>query len=203
MAFQRVPNTVEIDVNYTQNNEPLQNTFYARFGGAYAQANLASLAAAVGVHVVATWLPLQTFDCGYVSTDVIGLNAINDFTATDNVGVGPGTALGEGLPNSVTLSIKKSSPFSGRSARGRIYWIGIPSDELDVNENFIDLAYSVSVVAAVDGLRPVIDGVFLWEPVLVSRFTLGAKRVEGVTFDWIDSSAVNNGVDTQRGRLTT
>ena len=202
MAFQQVPNTAEINVNYTQNDEQMQNTFYALFGGTYAQANLAALADAIDLYIASDWLPLQTLDCGYTNTTVIGLHSINDFVAEANLSAGPGEDLARGNPNSVTMAVKKSSPFTGRSARGRIYWMGIPIDKISANENFINLAYAVDVVAAVDGLRAVIEGVFLWEPVLVSRFTGGAKRATGVTFDWIDTSTVNTGVDTQRGRLT-
>ena len=202
MAFQKVVNTAEINVNYIQNLETLQNTFYARFGGAYALANLVTLAFAVDTLVATNWLPLQTLDCSYVSTDVMGLNAENDFTATDNGGAGPGTDLATGLPNNVTVSIKKSSGLSGRSARGRNYWIGTPRDKLDTNENFLTFAYGTFIEDAIDDVRGVINAQFNWEAVLVSRFQGGAKRSEGVTFPWVASTLVNLAIDSQRGRLS-
>ncbi|KKL06102.1 hypothetical protein LCGC14_2599380 [marine sediment metagenome] len=202
MAFQRVENTVEIDVNYTQNGEPLQNTFYARFGGAYSLSNLVALAAAVDAHISTIWLPLQTGSCDYASTDVIGLNAENDFFASNNNGAGPGTDLSEGLPNNATVSIKKSSGLSGRSARGRNFWIGTPTNKLASNENFLDFSYGTFIEDALDGVRGVIDAEFNWDAVLVSRFQGGAKRPEGVTFPWLSSTLVNLAMDSQRGRLS-
>lgn len=202
MAFQRVPNTAEIDVMYQQNVETVQNTFYARFGGAYSQANLDALAAAIDATVAAQWLPLQTLDCSFLNVEVKGLNAENDFVAATPLLSRPGLDVGEGLPNNVTVAVKKSSAFTGRSARGRTYWIGAPANKLDGIENFFGPLYMTSVGLAVDFVRAAINGAFNWQAVLVSRFTGGAKRPEGVTFDWLTSGAVNNAVDSQRGRLS-
>jgi len=202
MAFQRVPNTVEIDIIYSYNGELVQNVFYAEFGGAYAQANLQSLADEVDITVDALWLPVQPVEAVYLRTEVRGLNIENDFTATQNLNTGPGLDISSALPNNVTFSIKRISPFSGRSARGRTYWIGISEDKLKpADENRIIAADVTAMVAALDAMRAEINTVFQWTAVIVSRFTGGVKRAEGVTFDWIGTVAVDDIIDTRRGRL--
>jgi len=202
MAFQKVTNTAEINVIYTLNAEPVQNVFYAKFGGAYALANLQALADEVDLAVAANWLALQPVEASYVRTEVRGLTVENDFFASTSASAGPGTDLSATLPNQVTLSIKRASGLTGRSARGRTYWIGIPRDKAQaVDENRITLAYRTLVVAAIEQIRIRIGTVFLWDPVIVSRISGGVKRPEGVTFGWLSSTVVDDIFDTQRDRL--
>lgn len=202
MAFQPVVDTVEIDIIYDMNLEIVQNSFYASIAGGYVQADLDLLSAAIGVTVVANWLPAQNADAIYLRTEVRGLALENDIVSINSVGAGPGLLGGVPLPNNVTLAVKKSSGFTGRSARGRTYWIGMPQNKLEVaNENQVIAAYVVDIINAVDAIRLSIIAATSWVPVLVSRFAGGAQRTSGVTFPWIDTTNVNSVVDTLRGRL--
>lgn len=203
MAFQRVPNTVQVSIVYLQNGETMINTFYGTFIGSYTQADLDLLALNVDLTVTNFWRPLQTLDTTYVRTEVKGLDAENDFVAENNDSSGVGGDASGGLPNSVTLSIKKSSGLSGRSARGRIYWMGIPSNKLQSNENFVSASYITAVEDAVDLIRDAIDTTSSFEATLVSRFSNGVQRVLGVTFNWTSTTCVDQVVDTQRGRLSS
>lgn len=202
MAFQPVVDTVEIDMIFTQNGQVAQNVFYARLPGGYAISDLLSLAAAVDVQWQGTWRAQQVDEVVYVRTEVRGLAVENDLLAIDGTSTNPGTHAGAAMPNNVTIAIKKQSGLTGRSARGRTYWIGVPHVELTLaDENVIQAAYSASIIASVDSIRNAISSVGLWEPVLVSRFSNGAKRASGVTFPWVSTSIVNNVCDSQRGRL--
>ena len=202
MAFQAVENTVEINVIFTLNGELVQNVFYAKFGGVYALANLQSLADAVGTHIGSNWLPLQAAEVDFLRTEVRGLTVENDLFATSTDGAGPGEDIVEAYPNNVTFSVKKTSGFTGRSARGRLYWIGIPQDKTSApDENHLTDAYRDDVVDAIDDVRVVINATFNWDAVLVSRFTGGAKRTDGVTFPWQGTVAVDKRIDTMRNRL--
>jgi hypothetical protein len=203
MAFQRVPNTAEIDVIYTLNAITVQNVFYAEFAAGYALADLQTLADAIDLNLAASWLPDQPPEALYDRTEVRGLNAEFDFAVTQNANAGPGTHVSSTLPNNVTLSIKKISGLTGRSARGRTYWIGIPENQMLVgDENQLQPAYVDLVVADVDFVRQRINLQAGWAAVLVSRFAGGEKRAEGITFPWTGSVAVNTRVDTQRARLS-
>lgn len=202
MAFQPVPDTVEVDILYTQLGEAVQNVLYAEIPGGYTQADLVVLAAVIDAQVQGTWKSQQVVDSVYVRTEVRGLAVVNDITAMDNSNAGPGVKVGASLPNNCTLVVKKSSGQTGRSARGRLYWIGVARGELEPNDDNLFLAaYVTAVVAAVDSMRTAIIGAPNWNPVLVSRFTAGAARPFGIRFPWLASSAVDNRVDTQRNRL--
>lgn len=203
MAFQKVVDTAQISVIYTYNGEPAQNVFYAEHAGGYLLADLVALADQIDANVGLTWLPDQPAQASYVRTEVRGLAVENDLLVINNDTAGSGGDAGEALPGNVTFSIKKSSPFTGRSARGRTFWIGIPRSRLEVaDRNELTALYVSEIVANVDLIRSQTNIVPGWQAVLVSRFTEGAKRSEGVTFDWVSSSAVDLVVDTNRGRLS-
>lgn len=201
MAFQAVPDTAEITVVCRQNIENITNTFHAKLVGGYDLADLITLAAAVDVAVATFWLPIMTLDCIYLRTEVRGLAVENDLAVETEASAGPGLDAVEGLPNSVTLSIKKTSGLTGRSARGRLYFMGLPSNDLSTNENQWAQATVDAVVAAVEAMRIAIVTT-PWVPVIVSRFTAGLPRAVGVTFSWLANVAVNINVDSQRNRLS-
>lgn len=202
MAFQAVPDTAQIDMVYTLNGEPAQNSFYARLQGGYGLADLQALADVIDAVFLTTFVTEQPAESIYLRTDVRGLASENDLVATQNAGTGAGTHPSSALPNNVTFSIKKSSPFTGRSARGRTFWIGVPNNEvLGTDDNLVTQTWADQVVADIDFVRTQTETVGVWEAVLVSRFANGAKRAMGVTFPWVTTSAVNLVVDTNRGRL--
>lgn len=202
MAFQPVVDTVEIDILYTLNGETAQNVLYAELPGGYILADLVALAAQIDVQVNGTWKPQQPPEAVYVRTEVRGLAVPNDLIATDNTNAGAGTFGASTLPNNVTFVVKKESGLTGRSARGRLYWIGIPFTQMQAaDENRLVAAYVTAVVAAVDSQRTGILAVGAWLPVLVSRFAEGIPRTTGLTFNWVSSTNVDDRVDTQRNRL--
>lgn len=202
MAFQAVPDTVEIAINYTWEAVPVQNTLHALFAGNYTLADLQALADAVEAEVVSGWLPLQINSLLLTGIEVRGLDQENDLLVENVVANTPGTINIEGVPNSVSLSIKKGSGLTGRSARGRLYWLGM---NINANEpadpNFWTSAQVNSVVAAVEAMRTEINAVSGWTAVIVSRFNNNAQREVGVTFEWLTTSAVTNRVASRRDRL--
>ena len=201
MAFQPVPNTAEVTVVFEQNLRAITNTFHAEKLGGYSAADISTLANLVDSLVASELLPIITLDCAYKFTEVRGLAVENDLADTDGTNAGPGLIAVEGLPNNVTLSLKKASAFTGRSARGRWYFCGLSVNALEANENQWN---QVSVDAAVIGVEGIRLGVAAgpWTPVVVSRFTNNAPRPFGITFDWILTVAVDRFVDSQRNRLT-
>lgn len=203
MVFQAVPDTVEINLIFTQNDVIVQNVFYALHPGGYNLLAISALAAAIDAQWQGTWRDQQPDEVVYLRTEVRGLAFENDIMAVNNDSTNPGTHVGDAMPNNVTFSLKKVSGLTGRSARGRTYWIGVPRTELTAaDENIVESAYVAEMVTSVDSIRGAINGQGTWEAVLVSRFSGGVQRAEGVTFDWIDTVSVDNRIDTQRGRLS-
>lgn len=201
MAFQAVPDTAEIVIKYNLSLEPMFNVLHARRVGGYTILALQELADAMDLSVAAEWLPIQTDQAVYQEVVVRGLAVENDLEAMANLSAGPGLKLSTGQPGNVTLSVKKSSGFTGRSARGRLYWIGMPRDNLSTNANVIKALDRTAIVDGVEGLRVDILATS-WLPVIVSRFTGGVKRPTGITFDWTTTSSVDDNIDSNRRRLT-
>jgi hypothetical protein len=202
MAFQPVEDTVEIDMIFTYNGVTAQNVFYAELPSGYNLTDLEDLAAQVDVNWQGNWRTEQPSEVQYLRTEVRGLAVINDLFVSDDTSSNAGTHIGDALPNNVTFAIKKESGQTGRSARGRTYWIGIPADEItEEDENQLEDAFIALIVANVDSVRTSIAAVQGWNPVLVSRFTGGAQRAEGKTFPWLATSNVGTRIDTQRRRL--
>ncbi len=201
MAFQPVPDTAEVTLVFTQNLETITNTFHIEKPGGYTQADINLVADLIDSLTATNLLPIMTQDAIYQQTEVRGLANENDLIAIDGTNGGPGQVLTEGLPNSVTLSCKKLSPFTGRSARGRLYFIGLPNNDLDTNENQVKQTAADSIIIAIEAIR---NGVLSgpWTPVIVSRFTNNLERPFGITFDWVNTTFVDRNVDSQRGRLT-
>ncbi len=201
MAFQPVPDTAEVTIVMAQNLETITNTFHAEKPGGYTLAEISALANLVDGAFATNFLPIMTLDNTYLRTEVRGLAMENDLFDADGTNSGMGQVLVEGLPNNCTLSLKKASGFTGRSARGRWYFCGFSVNALENNENQGKLPDADNAVIAIEALRfAVLAGP--WTPVIVSRFTGGLPRAVGVTFDWISTSHVNVNVDSQRGRLT-
>lgn len=202
MAFQKVVDTAEIDMIFSQNGVTVQNTFYAKLPGGYTLTDLEAMADRIDSQWNSTWKVRQNADTTYLRTEVRGLAEENDHVATDSTSTGPGTHIGGALPNNATFAIKKESGLTGRSARGRCYWIGLAASELtSADENELESVYVALLVAAVDDIREAIETVGTWEAVLVSRFANGVARSEGKTFEWNSSSNVDARIDTQRRRL--
>lgn len=200
MAFQSVPETAEIVIKYLGNTQNMVTVLQARLPGGYALVDLIALAAAVDAAVATSWLPIQTLDVTYIDTTVRGLEFINDQETANGSSSGPGASVNTGLPGNVTHSIKKSTGLTGRSARGRVFWIGMPRNVLQINENLLTIADSQAIEDAVDAMRVAIAAT-IWTPVVVSRFLDKLPRTTGATFTWIASQAVDINVDSQRRRL--
>lgn len=203
MAFQAVPNTVEIDMIFTMNGVPAQNVFYAEMAGGYLLADLVALATQIDLNWQGNWRSEQPPEVSYIRTEVRGLAVPNDLQALNNVSANPGINASPVMPGNVTFAIKKESGLTGRSARGRTYWIGIPQNTVTAaDENQLAAAYTASIVGDVDTVRTSIAAVGTWLPVLVSRFSGGVPRATGITFPWISTTNVGTRIDTQRRRLS-
>jgi len=200
MVFQPVLDAAEAVITYNSHNKQVKNVLHAVQPGGYNLTSLTALANAVDVAVAANFLPEQTADVDYASTLVRGLEFENDQEVLITTSAGPGLIAAQVGPGNVTLAVKKSSALTGRSARGRLFWIGMSELALEVNSNFVFQSAVDDIVAAVEAVRIAINAT-VWTAVIVSRFTGGVKRATGIPFDWLTTSVVDREVDSQRRRL--
>lgn len=201
MVFQSVPETVEITVNAAIHGRNVQNTYHARRVGGYVLSDLENLAADVAVLVDEVMKPAWSTDTVFGSVEVRGLANENDFLVVDTSEAGAGTAAGAALPNNVAFAVRRLSGFTGRSARGRVFWYGLNANALSTAESVVTPTWRGIMVSAVDSVRELIASLSPWTPVIVSRYSGGEQRELGITFSWITTSSFSDRVDTQRGRL--
>ena len=200
MAFQAVPDVAEIVIEFLGNTVVSKNVLHAEKPGGYTLGDLQVLADIVDGNVGAAWLDEMSIAYAYVQVLVRGLAFENDQEATQNVSAGPGRQISAALPGNVTFAVKKTSGFTGRSARGRLFWIGLAQTHLSTNENILDPGAVIAIVDNLSSMRGSI-ATTVWTPVIVSRFADLVKRPVGITFPWIGESAVDSSVDSMRPRL--
>lgn len=203
MAFQPVPDTVEIQARYTLGGESLMNTYHAEKPGGYSQADIDALANVIDSIAVPTLLADQSVHINYVETYVRGLAALNDIDSLNSANAGLGGQAVQSLTATTAFCVQKLTGMTGRSARGRVYVAGVPVSYLETggpNVGLITTSAAAALKDGVDYFRQTIAALSTWVPVIVSRRSGGAQRATGVTFEWITTSYVDRVLDQRRSR---
>jgi len=199
MAFIPAPNGAMVKVYGDMFGETVITTFPFRFNDEPVIENLEFLAGKIDDWMNDSWLPIVGAQYSYVRTTVIGLSFEEDLFTEITLSAGNGADMGDPLPNNVTLSVKRSSGLTGRSARGRVYVPGITSTMLSA-PNVIDSTFSDAFAAA---LNLLVDPTFAtdWQHVIWSYQHNGAPRSEAFPYGIDLYVAVNLVLDSQRRRL--
>jgi hypothetical protein len=199
MPFQSVPNTVEIVIQGEISGQPIANVVGATRTGGYSQADIDLLATDVDAWVASDYLPLVSNSVTYNQTHVRGLNAIIDLESVDASGVGPGTASGSGMPANASFVVTLRTGRTGRSARGRFYMWPYSSAALQTSQT-VTTVYANAAADALSNLLTTITGAG-FQPVIISRRSLGAVRPVGITTPITQAQSRNVDVDSMRHRL--
>jgi hypothetical protein len=199
MPFLSVPDTVEVVINGDISGQPIANVVGAGHVGAYVQADLDNLAAAVDGWVASDYLPLVSASVNYVSTHVRGLTNIIDLESTDTTSAGPGTASGGGMPANASFVVTLRTGHTGRSARGRFYMWPYSTSALLTSQT-VTTTYSNAAQAALIALSGVIATAG-FQMVIISRRSNNVPRLVGVTTPVTDIESRNQAVDSMRHRL--
>lgn len=102
------------------------------------------------------------------------------------------------LPANTTIVISHRTGLTGRSARGRTYFIGL--NEGQVNGNYVSGPTATNLNNAFAQLGQDLRDAGLALAVL-SRFSGGVARPLAVAFEVVSSLLLDNRIDTQRRRL--
>lgn len=201
MALPTVPATVKLSWFYTMNGEPAMNrihvsvastlptagdcTTLAQAGSAWWQANVKAL-------VPSTFILREV--------NAVSIAEVNGPQGTATAGLPmPGTNAGVSLPNNVSFAVSLRTGLTGRSARGRWFWGGLTEDQVTLNS--VTAPTVALIVGAIDTLISTIQGLSA-QVVIVSYFANKVLRPGGpVKFIVTDALAVDDIVDSQRGRL--
>jgi hypothetical protein len=198
MAFVPIPNAAQLEFIYQWDGQIVENVLTYKILVDVTAANLQVLTTAAIAWWSANLKPLQSNQAALLTVKATDLSSqtgpvVEDTTGLPIVGTG-GTA---SVPNNVSIAVKLITANRGRSYRGRIYHIGLPTST--VTGNTVAGATRTSLrnawlAALTLGTAPI------WTLAVGSRYTANAPRVTGIATTVTDIS-VNSVVDSQRRRL--
>jgi hypothetical protein len=200
MASVLVSDAIQLNVVGTYFGETVETTLYFGADGGYLPEDFFNLGNAMATWVGETWAGQFSHD--YTPTHV---HLIELGTRTGHVYDVPVTVTAEqddhaGLPGNVSLSIKRSTGYAGRSNRGRIYLVGLA--ENDVVGNMVDVGFADAKVDQLNGLDAYLAGLAIpLVQIVVSRINVGGLEPHGTWKLLLEWSVVDYRADSQRRRL--
>lgn len=203
MAFIPVPKTAICHVVGELYGQIIENTLTFAFDDDPLASQVAQLAASVGQWAVAELCQVLGAEYTYLRTEAQSMVSESSPAYTDTVGTGTTGADLEGAcaPGGTCAAVSFRTALGGRSYRGRNYVSGIPTERIVGNQ--VDSGYATSLVDAYEALMSYItDDLPDAVHVVVSKYTLGAPRVTGITTPILTYLMTNRDIDSQRRRLT-
>jgi hypothetical protein len=199
MAFIPAENTAKMELVFTDQGETVENVFHVLLDHQPDKDDLTLIAIAMR-----DWwdVELQGLVTGSVSlVRILGRDlTVEDGQAIEFTAGLPLVGGGAGpLPNNVTVVVKWSTGFAGRSFRGRTYHVGLPGNQLDTNTNSITAAHGIALDTAYELLIDAMQSSG-WSLVVASFFHDGAPRAAAVLTP-IEAAFINLDIDSQRRRL--
>jgi len=202
MPFQPVPDVIEVFVEYRMPSTALVGN---RYMVRDLQAGITGARVSDCLDVFQAWANL-TATRGQIASDVnlvrlngrdltIEIGSVEDRTISPPV---PGTAAGTALPAHTTIALSLRTGLAGRSARGRLYYVGL--SEGMVGTDFLASANATAILGNFNILRAnLLAADFAWS--VVQRVSNGIPLSNGVDRQITDLLFVDLRVDTQRRRL--
>jgi len=194
-----VPNTVEARLNYATGGGVAQNVLNFTFDHAPTIGDLTQLGVDLSAWFGADMAPLMNSGVSLQSIVLTDLTVENGAQIEYTTGMPIGGSGGSSMPDNVTLAVKHTTAFRGRSYRGRTYLVGPPREMLQDIDHF-STPYTSNVENAFDDL---LVGDFLANGSafsVVSRCQNGAWLATGVSTP-VENNTVEPTVDSQRRRL--
>lgn len=200
MPFVGNDNVAQVNVSMLWDSQGVENTLYFFSTTPITEARLYSLAAGVGLLWQTNMMPLMSSQVILNEVNAIQLVPVPAPTAAWS----PSTLIvggdnGAAMPNNVTTTITFRTGLSGRSYRGRNYWIGIT--EPNVVNNTVNNGLILNILAAYALMigPGEVDSDWTWS--VYSRYVNNAPRETGLSQDVTSVGSFDNTVDSQRRRL--
>ncbi len=200
MAFIPAENTARVELVYNDIGQICENVYHVLLDHQPTASDLTDICDAF-----VSWWDTDMQPIVSVGCQLFKIIA-RDLTEEGGVGIEYTTGLpltGTGtssLTTAITLATKWSTGLSGRSFRGRSYFVGMPADALSADPNIVSTTFASNADAAAEALiGTMIAGG--WQLVVASFFHNLLPRTSAVLTPII-SASVDRFVDSQRRRLT-
>jgi len=151
MPFIPVADTAKAAIKFTVFGQNCVNTLWFKKSGGWDETDLNDLCVALNSWVIAELLPLMTNDLSFTGSSAVDMSAEGQEGV--EVPVSPAEEGGNvvaGLPNNVTAAIKFLTGFTGRSNRGRNFFVGLGENQ--ATGNTLAGATQTAIIAAYDAL---------------------------------------------------
>lgn len=173
MAFIPVNNAAKAALKFTAFGQQLVNTLWFIKDGGWTESDLTDLCTALNSWVVGEYAPLMSNDCSYIGSTAVDMSAEGQEGVEVNLSTPEeGGNVVAGLPLNVTAAVKFLTGFTGRSNRGRNYFVGLGENQ--VTGNTLESAAITAIQGAYDAL-----GSYLLD--------MGATHVVASLFSGVDS----------------
>jgi len=198
MPFIPALNVAEVHIRGTLLGQDVENTFYYEKSGGILQTDLDTLVGNIASVVASDWIPNLSVHWSGREVYARDMTTLIAAQATDaSIAGDAGAISGDCAPSYVTLAVKRSSGLTGRSARGRIFWMGIPETWLVGNGLGSGVVNAIILNLEAVDQAAVTAG---FTPVIISKYGSGAPRATALIFDLLTWSVSDSLTDTRRSR---
>jgi len=197
MPFVPMPNIVQVEIIGRKDGQNIENRIFVDVLAAPSSADVISLADTVGVWMTSSYKTILPSSVQLLQATATDMSVAEGFQHTTAASVA-GTKEGP-LPNECSMALSLRSDQRGRSARGRLYILGLPGNDR-ATENTMSGPWLSDAIAAGNALRTAITGLgFVW--VVVSLVSNKVPRPGGpVYFPITTVLFTDNVIDSQRRR---
>jgi len=196
--FIPAPNTARVRMVYTLYGQTIMNVFYWQGDAPLIAADLSGLVDEVHTAWTARFKPVQAADVELNYIEATALDTDSSPSVTASVGEA-GTASGVSYPGGTTFAIKFSGGVSGRSGRGRMYWIQLHTAQITGDQ--VTSADAAAIVGLVSDFFDDVETATGLTHVVTSYCHAGAWRTTASNTSVINYIATDTNVDSQRRRL--
>lgn len=197
-AFIPAPNTARVRMVYSLFGQTVMNVFYWQGDAPLIAADLSGLCDEVNTAWAARFKPVQAADVELLYIEATALDTDSSPSVTLPVAVA-GTAAGVSFPGGVTFAVKFSGGVSGRSGRGRMFWIQLHTAQISGDQ--VVSADATAIVGLIASFFDDVETATGLTHVVTSYCHDGAWRATASNTPVITYIATDNNVDSQRRRL--
>jgi len=205
MPFIPVADAAKVALKFTAYGQQFINTLWFTKSGGWTAEDLIDLCTAVNSWAIAEYVPLMSNEYSYEGSTAVDMSAEGqEGVEVPVVPPEEGGNVVAGLPGNVTAAIKFLTGFTGRSNRGRNYFVGLGENQ--VTGNTLSDSFTTAIIGAFDALASYLTGLAA-DHVVASLYSgvdsngHPIPRSAGVT-KVITQYAMDNLVDSMRKRLT-
>lgn len=200
-------NGIRAEMIYLLNSQRVENVYHFTKGSPASAADLEALRV-----ILVNWennvaKPQRPNNTSLVLIELTALDSLSAPFLSSQTGLPiVGTMAGNGMVSFLSVAVRHTTGLTGRSRRGRSYWVGLGANHLLNNDSITSAAATsltsvytqLRTLAAAGGFTFVVNSLYSGVTV-VNGYRRAVPRAAGVMTS-ITSSSCETGIDSQRHR---